>query len=194
MRTNRLATIREINGLTIEAVAEKANVKASELVKLEALDNLDEVTAITLVNLARALNTSVECLMGAQENRFVELLPEYIDARNQFDYYNSSAESAQKALYTEFYSLPEEAVHETTQDILLSTLLDESNVVFNENETKYTTLEEAGERFNTVYERVKFFRENAAKQRSRMTVIEKTCILEDPDSFGFIAKVSPLSK
>ena len=192
--TNRLSTIREINGLTIEAVAAKANIKSSELVKLENLDNLDEVKAITLVNLARALNTSVECLMGAPENRFVELLPEYIDARNQFDYYNSAAENAQKALYAEFYSLPEEAVHETTQDILFSTLMGEINVIFNENETHYTTFEEAGEKFRTVYERVKTLKENAAKQRGIMAVIEKTCILEDQDEFGFIAKVSPLNK
>ena len=197
MRTNRLATIREINGLTIEAVAEKANVKASELVKLEALDNLDEVKAITLVNLAKALNTSVECLMGAPENRFVELLPEYINARNQFDYFSSAAVNAQNALSSEFNNLPAEAVHEATQEVLFSSLIDgieDNGFIFNEDESKYTTLEEAGEKFNTIYERVKFFRENAAKQRSRMTVIEKTCILEDPDSFGFIAKVSPLSK
>lgn len=195
--TNRLATIREINGLTIEEVAEKANIKPSELLKLENLDNLDEVKAITLVNLAKVLNTSIECLIGAPENRFVELLPEYIDTRNQFDYYRSAAENELKALSAEFENLPAEAVHEATQDILFSTLIngiDESGVIFNENESKYTTLEEAGEKFNTIYDRVKFFRENAAKQRSRMAVIEKTCILEDPDEFGFIAKVSPLSK
>lgn len=78
MKRNSIEEIRKLNDLSIAEVAEKAKLTPEKLKELEECNDLANVDVLTMLKLSKALNTSIERLMGVTENAFVQLLPKYV--------------------------------------------------------------------------------------------------------------------
>ena len=105
MKRNSIEEIRKLNDLSIAEVAEKAKLTPEKLKELEECNDLANVDVLTMLKLSKALNTSIERLMGVRENAFVELLPEYVSLLEEIKMYERLEKWAQEDIYKDFETL-----------------------------------------------------------------------------------------
>lgn len=190
MKRNSIEEIRKLNDLSIAEVAEKAKIAPERLKELEELNDLTNVDVLTMVNLSKALNTSIERLMGVRENAFVELLPKYVLLLEKIKMYERLERMAQEDVYKCFETLAPEYV---IQNHFLNSLLENDEFILNRDETAYTRISNTSEEMKFKYKTLCEWANDKNECIRRKKDIEQ-CMGEDGgERYIFSADISPFA-
>lgn len=191
MKRNSIEEIRKSNNLSIAEVSEKAKIAPERLKELEKLNDLNNVDVLTMVNLSKALNTSIERLMGVRENAFVELLPEYISLLEEIKMYERLEKWAQEDIYKDFETLEPKYVIQGEPPIF-EEMMGFDKFILNREETAYTKLSHTSHKMKVNYDSLCEWSANKQKCIYRKMDIEHCC-LTDEEGCIFSADISPFA-
>lgn len=191
MKRNSIKEIRECNNFSLEEAANKAKLTPEKLKELEERNDLANVDVLTMLKLSKALNTSIERLMGVTENAFVQLLPKYVLLLEEIKTYEHLAKMAQEDIYKCFETLAPEYV---IQNHFLNSLLENDEFILNRDETAYTRISNTSEDMKFKYKTLCEWTNDKNECIRRKKDIEQ-CMGEDGGGkrYVFLADISPFS-
>lgn len=191
MKRNSIEEIRKLNDLSIAEVAEKAKLTPEKLKELEERNDLDNVDVLTMLKLSKALNTSIERLMGVRENAFVELLPEYVSLLEEIKMYERLEKWAQEDIYKDFETLEPKYIIQG-EPPFFEEMMGLDKFILNREETAYTKLSHTSHKMKVNYESLCEWSANKQKCIYRKMDIEHCC-LTDEEGCIFSADISPFA-
>ncbi len=191
MKRNSIKEIRKLNNLSIAEIAEKAKIAPERLAELEELNDLTNVDVVSMLKLSKALNTSIERLMGVRENAFVELLPKYVLLLEEIKMYERLEKWAQEDIYKDFETLEPKYIIQG-EPPFFEGMMGLDKFILNREETAYTKLSHTSHKMKVNYESLCEWSANKQKCIYKKMDIEHCC-LTDEEGCIFSADISPFA-
>lgn len=190
---NSMKFIREHEcHLTLEEVSNATDISLERLTELENLDSLESVDVATMIKISKALSTSVERLLRAEENDFVLMFAEYVSAEERKKNLITFIEMHQASIDEALAKI--DGADENAADKIFTGFLNVTPVIYNSAQNRAIDYNDAPENIRTDFDAMSRKKAELGRIESRLLTLGRCCGINDDGRTYFSAYTNPLKK